>query len=70
MYIGLGFIANLVYLFFVRRENIARERGERDEIIGDEPSDGLKNEKNGRFATLEDAKREKGDEWSGYRYTL
>lgn len=48
---------------------MVRNRGERDEIIGDGPSDG-KNEKNGRFATLEEAKREKGDEWSGYRYTL
>ena len=25
---------------------------------------------NGRFATVEDAKREKGDSWSGYRYIL
>lgn len=25
---------------------------------------------NGRFATIEDAKREKGDRWSGYRYVL
>ena len=25
---------------------------------------------NGRFATVEDAKREKGDKWSGYRYVL
>jgi len=25
---------------------------------------------NGRFATVEDAKREKGDRWSGYRYIL
>lgn len=25
---------------------------------------------NGRFATVEDAKREKGDKWSGYRYIL
>jgi len=48
---------------------MARDRGEREEIVGDGPSDG-KDEKNGRFATLEDAKREKGDEWSGYRYTL
>jgi hypothetical protein len=69
MYIGLGLCASLIYLFFIQRENLARERGERDEIIGDEPSEG-KNEKNGRFATLEEAKREKGDEWSGYRYTL
>lgn len=27
-------------------------------------------ELNGRFATVEDAKREKGDRWSGYRYML
>lgn len=26
--------------------------------------------KNGRYASVEEAKREKGDEWSGYRYTL
>ena len=25
---------------------------------------------NGRFATVEDAKREKGNNWSGYRYVL
>lgn len=25
---------------------------------------------NGRFATVENAKGEKGDDWSGYRYTL
>lgn len=25
---------------------------------------------NGRFATVDDAKREKGDNWSGYRYVL
>ena len=25
---------------------------------------------NGRFTTVEDAKREKGDNWSGYRYVL
>ena len=25
---------------------------------------------NGRFATVEEAKREKGDNWSGYRYIL
>ncbi|KAF8238161.1 MFS general substrate transporter [Tricholoma matsutake] len=69
IYIGLGICASLTYLFFLRRENMARDGGERDEIIGDD-SNGLQNEKNGRFATLEDARREKGDEWSGYRYVL
>jgi hypothetical protein len=69
MYIGLGLCATLTYLFFIQRENKTRDRGERDEIIGDEPSNG-KNEKNGRYAVVEDAKRDKGDEWSGYRYVL
>lgn len=68
MYIGLGIASSLLYLFLIRAENARRDRGERDEIIGGD-SEG-KNEKNGRFDTIEDAKREKGDEWSGYRYTL
>ncbi|KAF9466139.1 MFS general substrate transporter [Collybia nuda] len=68
MYIGLGITSSLVYLFLIKAENARRDRGERDEIIGGN-SEG-KNEKNGRFDTVEDAKREKGDEWSGYRYTL
>ncbi|KAF8639035.1 hypothetical protein AX17_001759 [Amanita inopinata Kibby_2008] len=67
MYIGLGLISSIIYLIFLRLENAKRDRGERDEIIGDEKGDG-KSEKNGRFATVEDAKREKGDAWSGYRY--
>jgi hypothetical protein len=69
MYIGLGLCTSFIYMFFIQRENKTRDRGERDEIIGDEPSEG-KNEKNGRYATLEDAKRDKGDGWSGYRYIL
>ncbi|TFK39767.1 MFS general substrate transporter [Crucibulum laeve] len=72
MYIAFGFIASSVYLIFLKRENARRDRGERDEIIGGKSgsSPDSQNEKNGRFATVEDAKREKGDEWSGYRYTL
>ncbi|KAF5351356.1 hypothetical protein D9758_008049 [Tetrapyrgos nigripes] len=68
MYIGIGIITSLIYMIFLRRENIRRDRGERDEIIGGDSSSGHEN--NGRFDTLEDAKREKGDEWSGYRYTM
>ena len=69
MYIGVGIISSIVYYIFLRAENSRRDRGERDEIIGDESGDG-KNEKNGRFASVDDAKREKGDRWSGYRYAL
>lgn len=51
----------------LKRENARRDRGERDEII--EGREGGF-EVNGRFASVDDARREKGDEWSGYRYTL
>ncbi|THH08865.1 hypothetical protein EW145_g2424 [Phellinidium pouzarii] len=71
MYIGLGFIAANVMLFFLRRENARRARGERDEIIigvnDDKP--GL-DPRNGRYESVEEAIRDKGDEWSGYKYTL
>ncbi|KAK7025169.1 high-affinity nicotinic acid transporter [Favolaschia claudopus] len=69
MYIGFGLISSLTYHFLLRAENARRDRGERDEIIG-KVDDTELNEKNGRFETVEDAKREKGDEWSGYRYIL
>ncbi|KAG6918952.1 hypothetical protein DXG01_010191, partial [Tephrocybe rancida] len=66
MYIGFGIISSIAYQYFLKKENARRERGERDEIIGDALGG---NEKNGRFATVADAKMDKGDEWSGYRYT-
>ncbi|KAK0188656.1 MFS general substrate transporter [Armillaria mellea] len=68
MYICLGMISSIICVFLLDKENKKRDRGERDEIIGDITITG--NEKNGRFATLADAKTEKGDQWSGYRYTL
>jgi hypothetical protein len=67
MYIGTGLIATATFRFLLKRENARRDRGERDEII--EGREGGF-EVNGRFESVEDAKREKGDEWSGYRYTL
>jgi hypothetical protein len=56
-----------------------RERGERDEVITGvnektEESSGMSAEeraqKNGRYASVAEAKTIKGDRWSGYRYTL
>jgi hypothetical protein len=60
----------LLFIILLRRENVLREKGERDEAI-----DGVENEranalKNGRFESVEAARREKGDQWSGFRYTL
>ena len=51
----------------LRRENGIRERGERDEIIRGIKSDAAR-EQNGIFDSIEDARREKGDMWSGFRY--
>lgn len=71
MFIAFGIISSTTFHILLKRENARRDRGERDEIIGDKlSSTDSQNEKNGRFATVEEAKREKGDEWSGYRYIL
>ncbi|KAJ3893461.1 MFS general substrate transporter [Lentinula edodes] len=66
LYIGLGLISSTTFLVLLKRENAKRERGERNEIIGDEKSSGH----DGRYETVADAKADKGDEWSGYRYTI
>ncbi|KAJ7180780.1 MFS general substrate transporter [Mycena filopes] len=72
MYISFGIIGSIAYHFALRAENARRERGERDEVIGKSGDSVLdaQNEKNGRFENVAEAKREKGDEWSGYRYVL
>jgi hypothetical protein len=71
LYIAIGIIASTTFLVLLKKENARRDRGERDEYIEDQPETHLpQNEKNGRYATVGDAKREKGDKWSGYRYTI
>ncbi|KAF7356491.1 MFS domain-containing protein [Mycena venus] len=67
MYICIGIIANATFLYLLKKENARRDRGERDELIGQMLGE---DNGNGRFATVEDAKMEKGDLWSGYRYIL
>jgi len=69
-YIGIGMICSFCMMFFLRKENTRRNLGERDEIIQGVNDDRTDLQKNGTFASVEDAKREKGDGWSGYRYTL
>ena len=70
MYIGIGMICTILYIIVLKRENAKRNAGERDEIIEGVNDDRQDLAKNGTFASVNDAKREKGDEWSGYRYTL
>ena len=65
---AIGWLSSLTYIILLRQENEARERGERDEVI-----DGFENKaaniRNGRYSSVADARREKGDMWSGFRYT-
>lgn len=71
MYVAFGIIASITYRLLLHAENARRDRGERDELIeGVKDERGTAHERNGRFSTVDEAKREKGDEWSGYRYTL
>ena len=73
MYLALGMAAAASMRLLLKAENARRDRGERDEIIVG--SDGKIHEnrgdaKNGTYANVEEARREKGDQWSGYRYML
>ncbi|KAI0304577.1 MFS general substrate transporter [Russula brevipes] len=68
-YIAVGWLSALTYTVFLRRENEVRDRGERDEVI-----DGISNPNaklhNGRYGSVTEARIEKGDTWSGFRYTV
>ena len=69
LYIALGVTFSFIYQFLLKAENTRRDRGERDEVIG-EAKNGGQYDRNGIFESVEEAKAEKGDDWSGYRYTL
>ncbi|KAI0814876.1 MFS general substrate transporter [Irpex lacteus] len=68
-YIAIGWLSSALYLILLKRENRKREQGLRNEVI-DGVYDEFSQEKNGRFATVEEAIIEKGDEWSGFKYSL
>ncbi|KIY49917.1 MFS general substrate transporter [Fistulina hepatica ATCC 64428] len=71
MYIALGIISSIVMIVLLKRENAKRERGERDEIIANsQTSIADIQSKNRVYSSVEEAKRNKGDKWSGYRYTI
>ena len=52
----------------LRRENALRDAGHRDEVINGTDNKHARGQ-NGIFASVEEARRDKGDEWSGFRYT-
>ncbi|KAI0830622.1 MFS general substrate transporter [Trametes gibbosa] len=68
-YIAIGWLCSLGMYVYLKRENAARAKGTRDELI-----DGVENkdarEENGHYESVEAARREKGDQWSGFRYSL
>ncbi|EJC99322.1 MFS general substrate transporter [Fomitiporia mediterranea MF3/22] len=63
----VGLVSSISLHVLLRGENGRRDRGERDEVIGD-AVDGYGDIRNGRYDSVEAAKRDKGDEWSGFRY--
>ena len=64
-------MSSLTYYFVLRRENALRDAGKRDEVItGVECVNKCADERNGVFENVEDARKEKGDGWSGFRYTM
>lgn len=69
-YIAIGWVSSLLYLILLKRENARRDAGLRDEVIDGANAKRGEASVNGRFASVEDARREKGDSWSGFRYTL
>ena len=77
LYIAIGITSSIAFYVFLRRKNAARDRGELDEVIEGvfKENEGAEEReerarRNGRFVSVEEAKREKGDRWSGYRYIL
>lgn len=60
--------------FVLKAENGRRAAGERDEIISEKASSPTpiteKGEKDAVYSTVEEAKMDKGDMWSGFTYAL
>jgi hypothetical protein len=73
---AVGLVGSVAYQAILRRENGLRDAGHRDEVIEAEietlQGAGVEEraQRNGRFATVDEARRIKGDAWSGYRYML
>ncbi|KAG8219717.1 hypothetical protein J3R82DRAFT_685 [Butyriboletus roseoflavus] len=61
-------------MIHLKLENDRRDRGERDEVIGcgDHLREdiAMKAAKSGKYESTEAARADKGDAWSGFRYTF
>ncbi|KZS94670.1 MFS general substrate transporter [Sistotremastrum niveocremeum HHB9708] len=70
VYIVIGFVSTCAFKYLLAKENGRRERGERDEVIRGVNDDKVRLlREEDVYDSVEEVKRDKGDEWSGYRYT-
>ncbi|KAH7885894.1 major facilitator superfamily domain-containing protein [Phlebopus sp. FC_14] len=74
-YIAIGWFSSAIFMILLKSENTRRDRGERDEVIVTNDDLGVKDDaglmaKNGRYESIDAARRDKGDAWSGFRYKL
>ncbi|KAH8120224.1 MFS general substrate transporter [Phellopilus nigrolimitatus] len=71
-YIAIGFLSSLLMRVVLKAENERRARGERNETIGVLNASTIRNgEREVKvYESVEAAKIDKGDYWSGFKYTL
>lgn len=76
MYISIGLCSSIAMRMMLSSENARRERGDRDEVITGNDIERIGGEgmarsgKNGVYENVDIARANKGDEWSGFRYSL
>ena len=70
-YVAIGLLSSLLMRTVLKAENERRNRGERDELIAGSTVIKVEGDKNGKtYDSVEAARLDKGDMWSGFRYTL
>ncbi|KAI5118029.1 hypothetical protein M0805_004894 [Coniferiporia weirii] len=69
-YIAIGFLCSFLMRVVLKAENERRARGERDEIIGSSSSSAKTEDDVMVYESVDAVKIDKGDAWSGFRYTL
>ncbi|KAF8309889.1 MFS general substrate transporter [Clavulina sp. PMI_390] len=70
-YLIIGLVASVISIYMLNRENKARDGGLRDERILTDDASGKGDEcPGGTYETVDEARKDKGDLWSGYRYVL
>ncbi|KLO13925.1 MFS general substrate transporter [Schizopora paradoxa] len=68
-YIGIGIVSSIIMRIVLKAENDRRARGERNEHIAS-VGENLDEKDANVYESIEDARRERGDMYSGFKYTL